>query len=111
MNVTPYWDGELADPVKVHWKGQSLSTGTGAAENGGRQSDGRYFPLLIAPDTRQWELRGGLLEPLPNPELKHYWAPELRVALSEWAERRPRRWRQPSDSGGTRLRPPVARLC
>ncbi len=79
MNVTPYWDGELADPVKVRWKGQSLSTGTGAAENGGQQSDGRYFPLLISADTRQWELQGGLLEPLPNPELKHYWAPELRV--------------------------------
>ena len=37
MNVTLYWDGELADPVKVRWKGQSLSTGTGAAENGGNR--------------------------------------------------------------------------
>ncbi len=82
VHGTPYWDGELADPVKVHWKGQWLSSGTGTAENGGRQSDGRYFPLLISADNQHWELCGGLLEPLPNPELKHHWAPELRVVQS-----------------------------
>ncbi|AQQ09799.1 Extracellular endo-alpha-(1-_5)-L-arabinanase 1 precursor [Sedimentisphaera cyanobacteriorum] len=67
----PVWDGYLADPHIFRAEGSYYAVGTGQAE------DGRHFPIVKSDDFVNWEHTGGALEPLEEPNLELYWAPEI----------------------------------
>lgn len=67
----PVWNGYLADPQVFRYEGQYYAYGTGKAD------DGRQFPILHSSDFANWIYAGGALEPINNPPMKEYWAPEV----------------------------------
>jgi GH43 family beta-xylosidase len=73
--ANPVWPGYFADPFVLRAGGLYYAVGTGGPENGGRQPDGRMFPLLRSTDLVHWDYLGGALAPLAGE--KSYWAPEI----------------------------------
>jgi beta-xylosidase len=73
----PVWPGYFADPFVLKYQGEYYAYGTGGPENGGLQADGRMFPLLHSKDLAHWEMVGGALTPLNDPDKPAYWAPEV----------------------------------
>ena len=69
--TNPVWDGYLADPHVMFANGYYYAYGTGQTE------DGKHFPILRSKDFASWEFVDGALEPLKNPAMKEYWAPEV----------------------------------
>jgi beta-xylosidase len=69
--TNPVWEGYLADPHVLFTNGRFYAYGTGTAE------DGRQFPILRSDDFMNWEFVGGALEPVTDPNLELYWAPEV----------------------------------
>lgn len=69
--ANPVWDGYLADPHVMFANGYYYAYGTGQTE------DGKHFPILRSKDFAMWEFVGGALEPLKNPAMNEYWAPEV----------------------------------
>jgi len=67
----PVWDGYLADPQVMQYQGVYYAYGTGAG------LDGRQFPVLRSEDFVTWTHVGGALEPVAEPAMKDYWAPEV----------------------------------
>ncbi len=67
----PVWDGYLADPQVMQYKGVYYAYGTGSG------LDGRQFPVLRSEDFTTWTHVGGALEPVAEPVMKDYWAPEV----------------------------------
>jgi arabinan endo-1,5-alpha-L-arabinosidase len=75
--TNPVWPGYLADPCVVRLRGAYYAYGTGGPERGGRQPDGRIFPILRSDDLAHWEWAAGALLPLDDPGRPAYWAPEV----------------------------------
>lgn len=73
----PVYLGYMADPFVLQHEGVYWAYGTGGPENGGRQKDGRFYPVLRSKDLVHWDYVGGALIGLDNPSLTDYWAPEL----------------------------------
>ena len=69
--ANPVWDGYFADPHVTFANGYYYAYGTGQTE------DGIHFPILRSKDFASWEFVGGALEPLKDPVMKDYWAPEV----------------------------------
>lgn len=67
----PVWDGYLADPQVLYVNGTYYAYGT---DNG---AAGNRFPVLRSTDFANWTHVGGALEPLRNPAIRDYWAPEV----------------------------------
>jgi arabinan endo-1,5-alpha-L-arabinosidase len=67
----PVWEGYLADPHVLFTQGYYYAYGTGQTE------DGKQFPILKSRDFASWQFVGGAMEPLKDPALKEYWAPEV----------------------------------
>lgn len=67
----PVWDGYLADPQVMQYQGVYYAYGTGSG------LDGRQFPVLRSEDFVTWTHVGGALEPVAEPAMKDYWAPEV----------------------------------
>ena len=67
----PLWDGTLADPYMFKAGDTYYACGTG------RAPDGRQFPILRSEDFTTWEFATGALEPLTDPKVDAYWAPEI----------------------------------
>jgi beta-xylosidase len=74
--TNPVWNGYFADPFVLKSHGIYYAVGTGGGGNGGKQPDGRVFPLLRSTDLVHWEYRGGALTPLGTGAFD-YWAPEI----------------------------------
>jgi arabinan endo-1,5-alpha-L-arabinosidase len=70
----PVWPHYFADPFVLKWQGEYYAYGTTSQL---LQADGRVFPVLHSKDFVHWELLGGALAPLQNPERSDYWAPEV----------------------------------
>jgi beta-xylosidase len=70
----PVWDGYFADPFVLRVGDAYYAYGTGSVIGG------RVFEVLTSPDLVTWRSLGGALEPLPDPALTDYWAPEVAVA-------------------------------
>ena len=70
--TNPVWDGYFADPQVIFANGFYYAYGTS-----GQQEDGKYFTILRSKDFATWEFVGGALEPVKDPALKEYWAPEV----------------------------------
>jgi beta-xylosidase len=78
LNISnPVWPGYFADPFVLRWNGEYYAYGTGGPESNGLQADGRMFPVLHSRDFTTWELAGGALQPLDDPEKPSFWAPEV----------------------------------
>jgi arabinan endo-1,5-alpha-L-arabinosidase len=75
--LNPVWPNYFADPFVLRTGAGYYAYGTCGPENYGLQSDGRMFPLLFSPDLVQWELLGGALVSLDEPDKPSYWAPEV----------------------------------
>src|ERR1041385_4246917 len=73
----PVWNGYFADPFILRLQDEFYAYGTGGPKDNGRQADGRMFPLLHSTDLAHWQLLGGALEPLDDPDKPAYWAPEV----------------------------------
>ncbi|MBI9017268.1 MAG: family 43 glycosylhydrolase [Phycisphaerae bacterium] len=69
--ANPVWDGYFADPHVTFANGYYYAYGTGQVE------DGKQFPVLRSRDFTSWEFVGGALEPLKEPAMNDYWAPEV----------------------------------
>ncbi len=67
----PVWEGYLADPQVMQYQGVYYAYGTGSG------LDGRQFPVLRSEDFVTWTHVGGALEPVAEPVMKDYWAPEV----------------------------------
>ncbi len=67
----PLWDGYLADPQVFKSGDTYYVIGTGLEE------EGRRFPMLRSKNFTDWEPIGGALEPLKDPQINLYWAPEI----------------------------------
>lgn len=86
----PIWPGYLADPFVLRVGNDYYAYGTG---NAGGRLEGREFEVLRSRDLVRWTSLGGALEPLPDPSLTDYWAPEV-------AERDGRYWMYYSAGAG-----------
>lgn len=73
----PVWSDYFADPFVLRSGGAYYAYGTGSDEEGGRQADGRVFPLLRSADLVHWERLGGALEVPAEGGTAAYWAPEV----------------------------------
>ena len=74
----PVWDGYLADPFVLCWRGEYFAYGTGSSIGDVRQSGGRMFPVLRSRDLARWEYIGGALELAPEYSAgTACWAPEV----------------------------------
>lgn len=67
----PVWDGYLADPQVLFHNGYYYAYGTDPT------GEGRRFPVLRSNDLAAWTFMGKVLEPVSEPPLKEYWAPEV----------------------------------
>ncbi len=72
--VNPVWPDYFADPfvLRVGEDYYAYGTGNPAARLGGLE-----FEVLHSRDLVTWRSIGGALEPLPDPALTDYWAPEV----------------------------------
>jgi beta-xylosidase len=69
--TNPVWPGYFADPFVLRHDGAYYAYGTGSVVGG------RVFEVLTSPDLVSWRSLGGALEPVPDPALTDYWAPEV----------------------------------
>ncbi len=72
--VNPVWPGYFADPFVLRVGDDYYAYGTG---NPSDRLGGREFEVLHSRDLVSWSSVGGALEPLPDPALTDYWAPEV----------------------------------
>lgn len=70
----PVSPGYLADPFVLRWKDEYFAFGTGPTAD-----DGRIFPVLHSRNLAEWNPVGGALNPVRDPLLTAYWAPEVAV--------------------------------
>ena len=75
--TNPVWPGYFADPFVLKWRGEYFAYGTGSPVDNGLQGDRCMFPVLHSTDFVHWELLGGALQPLDDPDKPAYWAPEV----------------------------------
>jgi GH43 family beta-xylosidase len=69
--TNPVYPANVPDPFVLRFNGRYYAYGTGPA------GDGRMFPLLSSNNLVEWEFHGGAMDPLGQPGLEEYWAPEV----------------------------------
>lgn len=74
--TNPVYPRYFADPFVLLHAGRYYAYGTGQ-----ERLSGGVFEVLTSDDLMDWTSLGGVLQPLPDPQLSDYWAPE--VAFSD----------------------------
>lgn len=69
--TNPVYPRDFPDPFVLRHGGIYYAYGTGISD------DQRRFPILSSRNLVDWEPHGGALEPLDQPGLEEYWAPEV----------------------------------